>query len=258
MAGDATPTSSASSTISVADEVTIVGEAPDDVETYEISTGGSHFAWTPAAPSASQQPEAFQWVQMWMQIPALSPAQSQQVAPSNPASQHVRSVHRSSHQWPLQGRSTTRKAKQALTSVETRTTLMFRNLPSSFTRTKLIETLDACGFFETANFVYLPVDFKSGAGLGYAFVNYKTSPDAISAMQGLHGFSGWVDATSHKVLDVCWSDPHQGIDTLIDRYRNSQVMHHSVNDEFKPSLWTSKVRVDFPSPTKKIRPRFHR
>merc|ERR1712072_1490750 len=120
---------------------------------------------------------------------------------------------------------------------------MLRNLPSSFTRAKLIDTLDSCGFFQAANFVYLPVDFKSGAGLGYAFVNYNNSSDAVSAMQGLHGFAGWADATSHKVLDVCWSDPHQGIDTLVDRYRNSQVQHHSVQDEYKPALFQNGVRV---------------
>ena len=52
--------------------------------------------------------------------------------------------------------------------VDTRTTIMLRNLPSSFTRAALFEILEDRGFSGRFDFVYIPIDFASGACLGYA------------------------------------------------------------------------------------------
>jgi len=150
------------------------------------------------------------------------------------------------HRWPPQNKSRG--------IMEKRTTLMLRNLPSCFSREGLLETLDSCGFVGKYDFVYLPIDFHSGAGLGYCFVNMINSEQAEHLILHLQGFSDWKGSTSHKVLDVCWSDPHQGLDMLIDRYRNSRVMHGSVPDHYKPVLFENGVRVPFPRHTKRIRP----
>jgi len=150
------------------------------------------------------------------------------------------------HRWPPQNKSRG--------PTEQRTTLMLRNLPSCFSREGLLETLDFCGFAGTYDFVYLPIDFHSGAGLGYCFVNMVNSQQAEALISQLQGFSDWKGSTSQKVLDVCWSDPHQGLDMLIDRYRNSRVMHGSVPDHYKPVLFENGVRVPFPRHTKRIRP----
>merc|ERR1712048_431368 len=137
-----------------------------------------------------------------------------------------------------------------------KTTLMLRNLPSCFTRAKLLKLLEAQGLMGHFDFVYLPIDFLSGAGLGYAFVNMCTAQDAQMATAKLRGLNQWLDSTSSKVLDVCWSDPHQGINMLIERYRNSRVMHGTVPDHYKPMLFAEGRRVPFPAPTKRVRPPF--
>lgn len=136
---------------------------------------------------------------------------------------------------------------------------MLRNLPSCFTKQALLDTLDSKGMAGQFDFVYLPIDFLSGAALGYAFVNFSTTEDAELAMDRLQGFDSWknlLGSASQKVLEVCWSDPHQGLDMLVERYRNSRVMHGSVPDEFKPVMFKDGEKVDFPRPSKRVRPPF--
>lgn len=152
------------------------------------------------------------------------------------------------HRWPPQSKGSSPSHS------EKRTTLMLRNLPSCFSRTALLETLDATGFAGDYDFVYLPIDFHSGAGLGYCFVNMINSDRANALMDHLQGFSAWRGSTSQKVLEICWSDPHQGLDMLVERYRNSRVMHGSVPDHYKPVLFQNGARVPFPRHTKRIRP----
>lgn len=147
----------------------------------------------------------------------------------------------------------THKSKVQHDVSDTRTTLMLRNLPSSFSQKRLLDVLNATGFSDRYDFVYLPVDFQSGAGLGYAFVNMINPADASLAVAKLSGYSEWGDAACRKVLEVCWSDPHQGLDMLIDRYRNSRVMHKSVPESYKPLLLHDGKKVAFPAPTKRVR-----
>jgi len=117
-----------------------------------------------------------------------------------------------------------------------------------------LETLDGHGFSGEYNFVYFPIDFYSGAGLGYCFVNMINTERAAVLMSSLQGFSAWKGSSSQKVLDICWSNPHQGLEMLIERYRNSRVMHSSVPDHYKPALFRDGMRVPFPRNTKRIRP----
>jgi len=132
-----------------------------------------------------------------------------------------------------------------------RTTIMLRNLPNDYTREMLLDVLDANDFRGHYDFVYLPVDFKRKAGLGYAFVNMATHASADRAFATLHGFTGW-QFSSSKVLEVAWGEPLQGLEAHIDRYRNSPVMHVDVPDQFRPLLFQNGVSVPFPLPTKTI------
>jgi hypothetical protein len=134
------------------------------------------------------------------------------------------------------------------------TTVMLRNLPNKYTRSMLVDMLNTEGFVGKFNFVYLPVDFKTHAGLGYAFVDLTTSHEAQRMRQHFEGFSRWV-LTSDKVCTVSWSHPQQqGYAAHVERYRNSPVMHDSVPDTWKPCLFSAGQRVVFPPPTRKIRP----
>merc|ERR1712190_533361 len=133
------------------------------------------------------------------------------------------------------------------------TTVVLRNLPLNYKRTMLLRMLDYEGFAGKFDFVYLPVDFDTGAGLGYAFVNL-VSPDVVQHFwKTFDGYRKWM-FRSNKVCSVGWSRPHQGLATHMERFRNSPLMHESVPDEYRPVLLDKGVRVSFPQPTQALRP----
>lgn len=133
-----------------------------------------------------------------------------------------------------------------------RTTLMLRNIPNCYTRSSLLELLDGQGFKSSYNLVYLPIDFNTNCGFGYAFVNFVDTESAEVFMSRLQGYQTW-GTPSDKVLDVTWSNAHQGFEAHVERYRNSPMMHETVPDELKPVIFVSGERVPFPLPTKKPR-----
>jgi hypothetical protein len=136
---------------------------------------------------------------------------------------------------------------------DTRTTVMLRNLPRDFSRDSLLKLLDDQGFACKYNFAYMPIDFVRQAGLGYAFVNLTTPEVVREFWSAFNGFSAWpVDCD--KVCHVNWSSPHQGYDEHVQRYRNSPMMHKDVPDACRPVLLENGVRVDFPPPTKALKP----
>lgn len=138
------------------------------------------------------------------------------------------------------------------------TTLMVKNLPNDYTRDMVLELLDDKGFKGKYDFIYVPVDFKRWAGLGYAFVNMLTHRDALELQEKLNGYATWKKMSS-KVCEVAWGEPYQGLDAHIQRYRNSPVMHPDVPDEAKPVIFENGERKKFPEPTKRIQaPRLKR
>jgi hypothetical protein len=134
-----------------------------------------------------------------------------------------------------------------------RTTVMFRSLPSSLTRDGLVEILCANGFSAMFDFVYLPHDFQSHASLGYAVINL-TNPDAARRFWNIFdGFTNW-GMSSSAMGSVCWCSMMQGYEAHVEKFRNSQVMHHAVPDEHKPLIFKDGASVQFPEPTKKLKP----
>jgi len=140
-------------------------------------------------------------------------------------------------------------ASGAEVPAEPQTTVMLRNLPNNYTRAMVLAMLDDEGFQGLYDFLYLPIDFNSRACLGYAFVNL-TDPTFVPAFwEAFDGYAKWI-LPSRKVCRVSWSGPHQGLDSHVNRYRNSPVMHESVPDEFKPVLFKDGIRVVFPTSSK--------
>mmetsp|Transcript_69168 Transcript_69168/g.179777 ORF Transcript_69168/g.179777 Transcript_69168/m.179777 type:complete len:400 (+) Transcript_69168:86-1285(+) len=140
------------------------------------------------------------------------------------------------------------------TSSPERTTLMLRNIPSDYSRAMLTMLLDSQGFAGRYDFVYLPYDFKTQAGLGFAFVNALTHKDAEQMWQRLTGFGSW-ETPSSKTCVVGWSgSDQQGLQANVERYRNSSIMHESVSEERKPLMLENGVPVPFPHPTRKVWP----
>lgn len=139
------------------------------------------------------------------------------------------------------------------TAVETalNTTLILRNLPAGLGRSALLGVLRSEGFADHVVFIYLPMNLRSSGNFGYAFVDFSSTEVAEHCKEKLEGFNGWSEA-SEKALEVAWSET-QGLDAHVQRYRDSPLMHASVEDELKPAMFKNGVRVAFPRPTKPIR-----
>mmetsp|Transcript_124424 Transcript_124424/g.175564 ORF Transcript_124424/g.175564 Transcript_124424/m.175564 type:complete len:402 (-) Transcript_124424:123-1328(-) len=132
------------------------------------------------------------------------------------------------------------------------TTIMLRNLPTRFSQETMLQLLNDNGFQAKYDFVYLPMDFRNGTNLGYAFVNTLTHQDALAAMEVFQGYAGW-GQEGDKSCEVSWAHPHQGLQEHVERYRNSPVMHPLTPEEYKPMVFANGQRVPFPAPTKAIR-----
>merc|ERR1712187_338654 len=135
--------------------------------------------------------------------------------------------------------------------IEGATTIVMKNLPLNYKRSMFLKMLDLEGFAGEYNFVYLPVDYETGAGLGYAFVNL-TTPDIVPRFwKTFNGYTRWL-FRSAKVCNLSWSNPHQGVAAHVKRYRNSPLMHEAVPDEYRPIVFENGVRMPFPAPTKRL------
>merc|ERR1712107_772988 len=133
------------------------------------------------------------------------------------------------------------------------TTIMLRNLPNNYTRAMLLDLIDWAGFAGRYDFLYLPIDFRTHAALGYAFLNLVSTEDAERLREFFDGFSRWA-LPSSKVCSAAWSHPHQGYEAHVQRYCNSPLMHEAVPDAYRPMLFADGVRIPFPAPTKRIKP----
>ncbi|ONK68527.1 uncharacterized protein A4U43_C05F12860 [Asparagus officinalis] len=142
----------------------------------------------------------------------------------------------------------------------TTTTLMIRNIPNKFDQKRLLKLLDEhCCIvnkrlqvegctkpeFSEYDFLYLPMDFRTGCNRGYAFVNF-TSPVAAKRLhRDLHDRS-WSDVVSHKICEVTEARI-QGLPALLRRFATSVFMCEKADYRplhFRPSRdglrWTKR------------------
>lgn len=133
----------------------------------------------------------------------------------------------------------------------TRTTLMLCNIPNHYSRALLMDLLRCEGLLGHVRFIYVPMNLRSSGNFGYAFVDFDSASVAAQARQNLEGFTRW-NEPNDKVMEIEWSET-QGLDAHIQRYRDSPLMHVSVQDELKPALFMHGTRIAFPKPTKSIR-----
>jgi len=134
-----------------------------------------------------------------------------------------------------------------------RTSLLLKNLPFDCNTSKLADMLDEQGLKGVYNFIYVPVDLRTSAAFGYAFVNTGLPKQAQDMMAQLDNFSGWTSSPEAPALAVQWSEPVQGLAAQIARYQNSPVMHDSIPPELRPQLFREGVPEAFPSPTKVVK-----
>ncbi|XP_066396323.1 protein MEI2-like 6 [Miscanthus floridulus] len=128
------------------------------------------------------------------------------------------------------------KPRRLFDPTSERTSLMIRNIPNDFTRTRLMNILDEHCFIENVkialggvrseyDFLYLPIDFRSLANKGYAFVN-MTSPEAARRLwEDLHGHP-WAFKRSGKTCAVDYAD-REGLDQLVEHFSRSRFGCHT-------------------------------
>jgi hypothetical protein len=139
-----------------------------------------------------------------------------------------------------------------LPNQEAKTTLKLLNLPTNTSRDDVVDLLSQQGFQAGLHFDFLYVQrgLERKADVGQALINLCTPALADSMLQQLQGFHAW---SCGNVLEVLWN-AEQGQSRLIERFRNSRVMHRLVSDICKPVLFSHHGdRVDFPKPTRRIR-----
>lgn len=124
------------------------------------------------------------------------------------------------------------------------TTVMLRNIPNKYTQSLLLDSLNSRGFLGHYNFFYLPVDFKNGCNMGYAFINFGTHQSAVQFMNAYNGYQ--LPAKSSKICEVCWARV-QGISRNVEHYRNNPV-NDLQEKEFRPLIFSNGTEVPFPRP----------
>jgi len=132
------------------------------------------------------------------------------------------------------------------------TSLLIRNLPDGFTRSMLMDVLGAHGLAVCVDFLYVPGDLKNKTHYGYAFLNFTTPDAADDCLVKLNGFRDW-GVPSECICETSRRTNRQGLDAHVEWYRNSRIMHASVDDEYKPAVFRNGSRVPFPPPTKSFR-----
>jgi len=102
-------------------------------------------------------------------------------------------------------------------------TVMMRNLPNKVTQQLLLSEMDAAGFVNGYDFVYLPIDPETNANRGYSFINFVTP--GLALMFRMH-FEGrkFNNFNSNKVVSVVPA-ALQGFDANYSHYSKTRVKH---------------------------------
>jgi len=174
-------------------------------------------------------------------------AREQAAQPSLTSPPHLSSVPETHNKQDRQNEGTVATSNNGS---QTWTCRMVRNLPNDYTRQDVVDLLDSESI--QYDFIYVPIDWAKGANLGYAFVNLAFHDEALRIEQCLSGFSDW-KVSSEKKCEIVWGKPEQQLlSRIVERFRNSPVMHPDVPEQFKPLLFSNGRRIPFPEPTRKL------
>jgi len=134
------------------------------------------------------------------------------------------------------------------------TTVMLRHIPQYYTLEMLEQLLDEAGYNGWYDFIYLPLKFTQGTPLGFAFINLVNHETANYFWQDFTYTRRFLPNEKNPEA-VDWATAEaQGLEKLIERYRNTDIMHWKVPERFRPVLYAAGTRVGFPPPTKRISP----
>lgn len=127
--------------------------------------------------------------------------------------------------------------QRILDGLDTRTTIMIKNIPNKYTQQMLLMNIDK-HFANTYDFFYLPIDFKNKCNVGYAFVNfldYLAIPAFYREMNG----NKWGIFKSEKICAITYARI-QGRAALIQHFQSSSVMSQE-DAKIKPLIFPLTV-----------------
>ena len=107
-----------------------------------------------------------------------------------------------------------------------RTTIMIRNIPNKYKQSALLKELNK-NHQGRYDFVYLPIDFKNAANVGYAFINFLHPLFILDFYNEFHDRK-WSKFNSFKKCDLRYGRM-QGLEEAKDHFKSSSVMHQSVS-----------------------------
>jgi RNA recognition motif-containing protein len=110
--------------------------------------------------------------------------------------------------------------------------MMIRNIPAKFNQTSFIKELQTRGYLNGIDFIYLPVDFKTGKSLGYCFINFVSSTYMSKFYDVFQGEQ--LLQTSQKKLSITDAKV-QGFEKNYNLFRASSVMTHAP-PEYRPMV----------------------
>ena len=96
---------------------------------------------------------------------------------------------------------------------------MIKNIPNKYNQEMLLKVLESA-YSGLYDFFYLPIDFKNRCNLGYAFVNFVRSSDALGFYEEFHK-KKWSDFNSKKVCEITYARV-QGKQALAEHFKNSK------------------------------------
>lgn len=124
-------------------------------------------------------------------------------------------------------------------SPDAKKTLMIRNIPNKYGQDTMLDMLDKSGLSNTYDFFYLPKDFRNGAGLGYAFINFVDAKYTTILYDKFHN-KRWDEHNSRKVCEITYGRV-QGRDNLIDHFKGAKFP--SSDPEYLPLIYEHQQTV---------------
>jgi len=99
---------------------------------------------------------------------------------------------------------------------------MVRNIPTRFVASSFLAIVEQSGFNDSIDYFYLPMDFKTGKNVGYAFINF-TSPHSASLFRSQFSGKCLHSSTSRKQVEIIPSRL-QGLKANVDMFRDSKLV----------------------------------
>lgn len=133
------------------------------------------------------------------------------------------------------------------------TTLSLSNLPDDLTQDELLEILDREEFSGLYDFVFLPAACAgSGSapaqGPRCALVNLIKHQHALSLAARLHGKTAWGGGDRRRACEVTWSLPIQGLEELVQTFRDAPENSPDVEESLRPQLFERGWPTPLPPP----------